>query len=59
MQDEGLRLRVDAVNAVFGNDAVVVSDVEADHCVVHAVARPDSGNDDPIPARLQIELFQR
>src|SRR5215813_13620796 len=58
MQREGLRLRMDAMNAVFGDDAVIISDVEADHCMIHAVARTDSGNDDSIPARLQLELFQ-
>jgi hypothetical protein len=29
---------MDAVNAVFGDDAVIIPDVEADHCMIHTVA---------------------
>src|SRR5262249_8168473 len=57
MQGEGLRLRMDAVNAVFRDNAVIIPDVEADHRMIHAIARPDSGNDHPIPARLQVKFF--
>jgi len=42
MQGKRLRLRVDAVDAVFGHDAVVVPDVEADDRVIDAVARTDA-----------------
>ena len=58
MQGKELGLRVNTVDTVFRNDAVVVSDVKADHRVIDAVAGTDAGNDDFISARAEIQFFQ-
>ena len=59
MEGKWLRLRMDAVDAVFGHDAVVIPDVEANDRMIDAITRSNSGDDNFIPARPQVELFQR
>ena len=59
MQSERLRLRMHAVDAVFGHDAVEIPDVKADDRMINAIARTDAGDDDLVPARPQVEFFQQ
>jgi hypothetical protein len=47
-----------AMNAVFGHDAIEVSDMKTDHGMIDAVARPDPSDDDPISAGLELEFVQ-
>ena len=59
MEGKWLRLRMDAVDAVFGHDAVVIPDVEANDRMIDTITRSNAGDDNLIPARPQVELFQR
>ena len=59
MESERLRLRMDAVDAVFGHDAVEIPDVKANDRMINAIARTDAGDDDLVPARPQVEFFQQ
>jgi hypothetical protein len=41
---------MNTMDAVFRHDAVIIPDVKTNHRMIDAVARADTGDDDPISA---------
>src|SRR2546422_1023094 len=58
MQGKRLRLRRDAVNAVFRHNGEVITNVKAYHGMIDAVARSDASNDYRVATGTKLQLLE-